>query len=373
MKNLIHYLAAIVILVSILALVTGPASVTADNGEFEVIASGLDNPRGLTWNGGELYVAEAGIGGDDPCVVIRGDSFCFGLTGAITRIKKGHKERIITGLPSLALEDSGNEATGPHDVSLRGKLWFVTGLGGDPAFREGLLEGADDLGMLFEMQRRGKGTFQLSADLAAYEEDVNPHDVEVDSNPYSVLALKGNQGAIVVDAGGNTLLKVDHDGDISGMKVFPDRPNPLGFGPPTFQSVPTSVVQGPDGALYVGELTGFPFPPGEAKVYRIDHDGDPFADPEVFESGFTNVIDIAFDHQGRLLVLEISKNGLGPGSPDPTTGALIRVNHDGTRDELASDGLFMPTGLAVGPKGGIYISNCGVCAGIGEVIRINPD
>jgi hypothetical protein len=223
------------------------------------------------------------------------------------------------------------------------------------------------------MQRQGKGTFQLSADLAAYEEDVNPHVGEVDSNPYSVLALEGNQGAMVVDAGGNTLLKVDHDGDISGMKVFPDRHNPLP-GPPLFQSVPTTVVRGPDGAFYVGELTGFPFPPGEANVYQVEPEceGDPFADPEVFESGFTNVIDIAFDHQGRLLVLEISKNGLGPGSPDPTTGALIRVNHDSTRDELASDGLFLPTGLTVGPKGEIYISNCGVCAGGGEVIRIDP-
>ena len=84
------------------------------------------------------------------------------------------------------------------------------------------------------------------------------------------------------------------------------------------------------------------------------------------------MIDIAFDHRGRLLVLEISKNGLGPGSPDPTTGALIRVNHDSTRDELASDGLFLPTALTVGPKGEIYISNCGVCAGGGEVIRIDP-
>ncbi len=49
------------------------------------------------------------------------------------------------------------------------------------------------------------------------------------------------------------------------------------------------------------------------------------------------------------------------------------MNHDGSVEVLASEGLFMPTGLAVGPKGGIYISNCGVCAGVGEVIRINPD
>lgn len=35
----------------------------------EVIASGLDNPRGVTLGSdGEVYVAEAGRGGEAPCV-----------------------------------------------------------------------------------------------------------------------------------------------------------------------------------------------------------------------------------------------------------------------------------------------------------------
>ena len=55
--------------------------------------------------------------------------------------------------------------------------------------------------------------------------------------------------------------------------------------------MPTSVVKGPDGAYYVGQLTGFPFPPGGANVWRVK----PGHDPEVFKGGFTNIIDIAFD------------------------------------------------------------------------------
>ncbi len=44
-----------------------------------------------------------------------------------------------------------------------------------------------------------------------------------------------------------------------------DAPPFLGLPPGTkipMQAVPNSVVQGPDGAWYVGQLTGFPFPVG---------------------------------------------------------------------------------------------------------------
>ena len=376
MKKLIHYLGIIAVVVGSLALVTTPADVVAKDKKPKVIAKGLDNPRGLAFDpAGDLYVAEAGRGGGGPCVEVRGQEFCLGLTGAITRIRNGHKKRVVKKLPSLALsgrdgEDPGSEAVGPHDLSLvlSERPWVVTGLGGDLGFRVGLGENGEDLGMLFQVAHKRK--LQDFVDIVAYEDSMNPDGGEVDSNPQSVLALKGRQ--IVAEAGGNSLLDVDHEGNISTIAVFPERmvdaPPFLRLPPGTqipMESVPTSVVQGPDGTLYAGELTGFPFPVGEARVYRID----PCIGLEVFESDFTNIIAIEFDDQGRLLVLEIAKNGLLSGDP---TGALIRVNHDGTRDELASDGLFMPTGLAVGPEGGIYISNCGVCAGVGEVIRIKP-
>jgi hypothetical protein len=51
------------------------------------------------------------------------------------------------------------------------------------------------------------------------------------------------------------------------------------------QAVPTSVVKGPDGAYYVGQLTGFPFPVGGANVFRVV----PGHDPEVFAGGFTYI------------------------------------------------------------------------------------
>ena len=71
-----------------------------------VIASGLDNPRGLAFGpDGALYVAEAGRGGTSTLCDVGGNGQprCYGPTGAITRITGiGVHDRIVTGLPSLA-------------------------------------------------------------------------------------------------------------------------------------------------------------------------------------------------------------------------------------------------------------------------------
>jgi glucose/arabinose dehydrogenase len=131
------------------------------------------------------------------------------------------------------------------------------------------------------------------------------------------------------------------------------------------QPVPTSVVVGPDGAYYVSELTGFPFPVGAARIYRVV----PGSPPQVFASGFTNVTDLAFGPHGSLYVVEIAKNGLLSGDE---TGALIRVGRDGSRKTVASEGLVAPTGVAVARDGTVYVSNHGASAGVGEVVRVRP-
>jgi hypothetical protein len=142
-------------------------------------------------------------------------------------------------------------------------------------------------------------------------------------------------GLAVTDAAGNTLLRVSANGAISTLAVFPgrmvDAPSFLGLPPGTqipMEAVPTSVVQGPDGAFYVGQLTGFPYPPGAARVYRVL----PGQAPTIYAEGFTNIIDIGFSSDGTLYVLEIAHHGLL--SFDPT-GALIRVERDGSRHKMA--------------------------------------
>ena len=129
--------------VFILTLAAGVATardLQAQTVSTSVVASGLNNPRGLSFSAdGSLYVAEAGAGGNGPCVddpaemdpaVVR----CYGETGAITRIdlkKATAPVRVVTGLPSLAVDGGG--ASGPHDISFQGNRGFVTiGWGGDP-------------------------------------------------------------------------------------------------------------------------------------------------------------------------------------------------------------------------------------------------
>jgi sugar lactone lactonase YvrE len=134
--------------------------------------------------------------------------------------------------------------------------------------------------------------------------------------------------------------------------------------------VPTTVALGPDGYYYVGTLTGFPFPVDGAIVYRVPPAG---GTPEVYATGLTNIIDIAFGADGSLYVLEIAKNGLlAAFGGNDWTGALIQVASDGTQTEIASQGLFAPGGVAIGTDGAFYVTNNSIFSGTGEVLRIEP-
>lgn len=336
---------------------------------WTVVASGLDNPRGLTFdNRGALLVAEAGIGGAGPCVIGAEGEVCYGPTGAVTRVWKGNQERIVTGLPSLA-DEEGFGATGPHDISGVGvgNMRVVIGLGNNPAVRfNELAPVGGAFGRMIQVS--ASGNWKYVADIAGFEAINNPDGGVPDSNPYSLISSPGGQ--IVADAGANAVLRVGNNGSISTLAVFPNRmalaPPFLGLPPGAMipmQSVPNSVALGPDGLYYVGELTGFPFPVDAARVYRLLPDGT----YEIAADGFTNIIDITFDAEGNLYVLEIAKNSLLNG----IDGSLIRVAPDGTRTELASGGLVAPSSVAIGPDGGIYISNFGIFPGTGQVIRLN--
>jgi glucose/arabinose dehydrogenase len=143
----------------------------------------------------------------------------------------------------------------------------------------------------------------------------------IDSNPVDVYADRG--GVFVADAGGNSVLRVGPFGRVSTVAVFPNLPDLEGY-----QAVPTGVVRGPDGALYVSQLTGFPFPVGGAKIFRVDPRGGP---PTEYASGLTNGMDLAFGRDGTLYVLEIDADSLFPDVGPSTDGASFTVPwHRGT-------------------------------------------
>ncbi|MFN2471485.1 MAG: ScyD/ScyE family protein [Gaiellaceae bacterium] len=371
-------LGGLLVVVAVLVATFGVAQASAANG-WPVVARNLDNPRGLAFGpDGALYVAEAGRGGPGPCDIGAAHQFrCFGTTGAITRVGTFGQRRVVRGLPSQGLPD-GTAAIGPHDVSFDGGIYGYVpiGLGADPVIRSRFGPEAALFGHLIRFRVALPVLSGSIADIGAYEATVNPDGRVVDSNPYAVLARPGHR--YLVDAGGNSLLDVaptDAVGrghTISTIATFPPRfvPAPpfLGLPPEAripMDPVPDSVTQGPDGALYVGELTGFPFPPGAARIYRVV----PGSAPTVYADGFTNIIDLAFGDDGNLYVLQYRATSFF--SPDPT-GALIRVAPNGTRTTVASTGLTSPTGLAL-RDGWAYVSNFGTSPGIGEVVRIPLD
>lgn len=354
--------------VLLLGCLLSPWAAAADVGDAVTIASGLSNPRGLDFSAsGELWVAENGRGGDGPCIPspVQPVNRCYGPTGAITRIlPEGGFMRVLTGLPSLALPDGTSEG-GPADLSFMGNVAYVTlGLGGDPAVRALLGDEGALLGK--QLKVTPAGAFRVVSDVAAHEARENPAGNAVDSNPYGILAQPGRQ--IVADAGGNALIEVRANGRTRTFAVPPSLP-PVPPIPGPRQTVPTSVTQGPDGALYVSQLTAFPFWPGTAAVLRVSGDGSSI---ETFAAGFTAVIDLAFDTGGALYVLEV---GAGQSTPFPPpnpglgVGRLLRKCPGADATVLLS-GLTFPGGVAIGPDGAAYLTNFSTSADGGEVLRL---
>ena len=346
-----------------------PATAHAQKG-FTVVASGLNNPHGLTFGSdGSLYIAEAGAGGPGASIKSGdGSLVSYGATGSVTKLLGGTQTRILTGLPSLGDQTTkpapGAGATGLQDLAFGkdGSLYGVIGLGASTSLQAGA---GPDFATLVKLDP-ATNSVQKIADLGAYETQHNPDGTTIDSNPYS-FAVLGDGSFAVADAGANDVVGISADGKtLSTLGVFGARPNPLPFGPPAFQAVPTSVAVGPDGALYVGELTGFPYPAGAAEVFRLDPSTGVST---VAASGFTNIGDITFGPDGKLYVLELSTNGLASAN-GPGTGALIAVDTTtGKQTTLATTGLFLPTGITSGPDNALYISNQGTFPGGGQVLR----
>ena len=340
------------------------ASAAVPAGELEVVASNLDNPRKLFIAAdGAIYVAQAGRGGRDKCLGTGANRACIGLTGSIARIANGVTKRVLTGLWSGASPD-GRRAQGPADTVVRGGLYYVllqdatidargaNSLGPDGAVAGDLISSPP-----------GRASPAVIVNLAAFEAARNPDrgagsnarvgSPPLDSNPYAFAEYRG--GFAVVDAGGNDLLWIGPKGGVSVLAVFPPRAVALsravakqigrpGVSSIPVQAVPSSVAVGPDGALYVGELTGVPFKRGMARIWRVTRGGT----KTLYATGFTNISDLAFDGDD-LLVLEIAANGLlDPSSP----GALIRrrARTDAARS-LRARGWSRPPGSQSGTTG----------------------
>lgn len=353
------------------------------SGSLTPLATGLNQPKKLSIApDGSVLVAESGDGTGTANCTPGEEPACFDESGAVARISpSGSVSTLLSKLPSVS---SGGQATGPAQARYAYgalEVLFQTTNIDEKTGETPFGPGAAFLGDLVRFPYGGGSKIQ--ARFGPFEAQHNPDKGEgtavevgqespIDSDPYAFVPYHG--GWAVADAAANDLLWVSPWGDIRVLAVFPtisELAPPGTFGPEQTtpvpvqaQPVPDSLAVGPDGALYVGELGGFPFNPGTSKVWRVS----PGHAPTVVAGGFTAISDIAFDPTGRLLVLEIDQAGLLDPALEkglPTPGALIGVHRNGTKSTLLTTGLEFPTGLAVDWHGHTYVSNFGVLSASG--------
>src|SRR5207247_3069244 len=165
---------------------------------------------------GALYVAEAGRGGNSSLCLPEpsappGRIRCYGPTGAVTRISGvGVQERVVTGLPSLAVPP-GDSATGPHDIQFSsGNAYLTIGFAGNPSVRAPFVAAGIGLGTLVKVLPNGQWSYVV--DLSIYESTANPDGGAIDTNPYGLLVLPDR--GVFTDAGANALLQIAQNGTI---------------------------------------------------------------------------------------------------------------------------------------------------------------
>jgi sugar lactone lactonase YvrE len=320
------------------AIAAGSAAQAAT---VETVARGLDNPRGVAVGpDGAVYVANAGRGGK-LCEGKGEDKFCLGTTSRIVRVVGGKVTTIAKGLLS-ASGGGGLFATGADGVSVdpSGNVFTVTTSGqprdikSAPAFARRLT------GRLFDVTD-GKLSAVARIDAIEWKRNLDKFKGDRNSNPYAVLALADRQ--VVVDAGANAVLQV-RNGKISVLAVIPRNGKS--------QAVPTSVTQGPNGNLFVGELAEGAGK-GKARVWEIPAAG---GIPRVYARGFTAITGVAFGPDGSLYVTEFARSL----RRNNVRGDVVRVMPDGTRRRLGAKQLIAPTGAAVDSSGAVYVSNFSV-------------
>jgi hypothetical protein len=333
---------------------TEEASEGAASSNPDAVASGLNNPRHIFFGSdGTLYIAEAGVGGDmdsqGPFGPVKA-----GTTAQVSAVAPDGTQSVV--VPELVSMDAGfGQIEGVTSVTVTDtSYWLTLGMG----TQEPLVEGAQ-VESVVEIDK-ATGEVLQTIDLRTFETDNNPDEArEVVSNPAD-LAVGADGALYIADASGNSLLKWT---EADGLTLFAAWP--ASDDPDIPQSVPTSVAVGPDGDIYVGFLSGFPFPVEGARIERLAPDGSL---KETYED-LTYVTDILVTAEGTVYAVEMA-GGYGDVGFNPDSGRVVKIV-DGEIG-VVRDGLNYPYGIAQDAEGNLFVTvnSAFVAPGGGEVIPV---
>jgi hypothetical protein len=331
---------------------------------ISVFATGLNNPRGLTFGpDGNLYVAEGGTGGQDPaCVVVAGVGPYTGnpTNARISKIVNHVPTPVGDPLPSSQTSAiTGSLVSGAGDIAFIGDTLYalLAGAGcshGVPTIPNEVIRLNDD------------GSWTQIADLSAFihshpVQNPDPDDFEPDGTWYSMIAVRGDLYVVEpnhqeIDRISPTTGEIRRVVDISASYPPPNNTNRNWVGP-------TALAY--HGNFFFGNLGPFPIVPGSQQIRKLTPSGE----FKTWATGLTAVTGLVFDQTDRMYVLEMST---ALGNPTPFTGKVIRIDPSGHQTEIAS-GLFFPTAMTLGPDGALYVSNVGFGpppVGLGQILRI---
>lgn len=312
-----------------------------------IFATGLNNPRGLKFGpDGNLYVAEAGVGGMQSSTDCPFAGSSNG--GRVSRIDmNGSRTTVTDQLPSSQSLADHPEITGPADVAFIGDQLYVL-VDGDGCL--------SNLSSLFNsIVRIGAGGMPTRiADLGTWLLAHPPGNPSLDFDPtgvwYSLLA--DGKKLFALNANQGTLTEVTMDGQI---KLVTDMSTTIGH------IVPTVLAE--RGNLYMSNLGTFPIM-NQSAIYKITPSGN----TKEVVSGFSAVLGLVIDQQSRMYVLEMTS---GAPFPTPGHGRIVKVEPNGTKQVIV-EGLNLPTGMTMGPDGNLYVSNWGFGKGPGggEIVKV---
>ena len=275
------------------------------------------------------------------------------MNGRISRIAAdGSRQTVADGLPVFV--GPFGDTVGAAAVAFIGDQLYA-------AISAGPVHGHPDFpGGIYRIGAGGSLTLIANTDAfnVANPPMVVPPDDEL-SNPYDMIAVGGR---LYITDGNRDVIHEVNPAAPEGSRIR--RLADLSRGHPVL----TGIALGPDGNLYVTNLTPAPFPTGGGRVWRITLGG------QVTEvaGGVSAGVGIAVAPDGTLYVSEFAAT-VGPPMFFQPPGRIVTVSSAGVTGVVAAP-MFFPTILRWGPDG-LYATyfSVGGDAGTGAILRFGVD